>query len=66
MTQPSNAEEEEEDNYVAMNKAVLKPSPSVTCEHVMTDDAIQSYDAYIHLVFLHVAKSALGKHSMPN
>ena len=36
----------------------VKRSQSAACEHVMTDDVIQSNDA---LVFLHVAGSALGE-----
>ena len=45
---------------------MLKPSLSVACEYIMTDDAVQSYDAFIPLVFLHVAESALGKHVIGN
>ena len=41
-----------------------KPSPSVAWEHVMTDDAIDYYDASIHLVFRHDAESVFYSESM--
>ena len=45
--------------------ALYVASLSVACEHVMIDDASQSYGALIDLVFLHVVESMFGrKHAL--
>ena len=50
--------------YLRILCICFKPNPSLVYDHVMTDDTVQSYDAFSHLVFLHIAESTLGKQEL--